>query len=596
MRHLAAAAMLLGIAALVTAPLPARAADPARVTLDGEWQLDRSEHDACMVVVPPLLGGLMHLEADFERGTVEGWLRGDGSGSYTLPRRCDRLNPTEYELARPTTYEAELAVVEMTFSGRLDPQTGEFEVEGDLWIEGSGSRAAPDYQYSCVPGGLTTSCPLFEFVNEWTGAISGAVQGTGVNRGEIDWPIPYCGAISPTAQGATDDWNPEGCPTVGRWQANVTEVVWQENEPPQINGIGATPVEATSDDTVVVAVDATDPDDDPLTYTWSIDGVELAGSGVSVTWTHPTPGPHVIRVTVSDGAETVDASLDDFLVAEPADAGDSGGVPGDSSGAEPGEEATVSSVANPPAGSEENAFSAQSGDGDADEEGEWSPLGIAITILFAVLMAIALGLPLRAAVAMALASDIPEDWLGGGQLPTARETATLAQEVQLGLSGEPPTVTVASPVQPRSSPDPEAPPAEFVLQPGQPYTMLGGEGAGPNDWVQVRQGDNVGWVHRSTLQDWHREVIVRPHPPTAGDYRESVGFPHNFETRDPGSVNYTRQLPGNYQLGPPDAGGHRPVYNSTGQLIGDIPADKVPSPSLTKDVAPPSPPPPPPTP
>ena len=80
---------------------PARAADPARVTLDGEWQLDRSEHDACMVVVPPLLGGLMHLEADFERGTVEGWLRGDGSGSYTLPRTCDRLNPTEYELARP---------------------------------------------------------------------------------------------------------------------------------------------------------------------------------------------------------------------------------------------------------------------------------------------------------------------------------------------------------------------------------------------------------------------------------------------------------------------------------------------------------------
>ncbi|HSQ37381.1 MAG TPA: hypothetical protein VLS92_05760, partial [Acidimicrobiia bacterium] len=148
----------------------------------------------------------------------------------------------------------------------------------------------------------------------------------------------------------------------------------------------------------------------------------------------------------------------------------------------------------------------------------------------------------------------------------------------------------------RSSPDPEAPPAEFVLQPGQPYTMLGGEGAGPNDWVQVRQGDNVGWVHRSTVQDWHREVIVRPHPPTAGDYRESVNFPEGFEARDPGSANYTRQLPGNYQLGPPDANGHRPAYNSTGQLIGDIPADKVPSPSLTKDVAPPSPPPPPPTP
>ena len=183
-----------------------------------------------------------------------------------------------------------------------------------------------------------------------------------------------------------------------------------------------------------------------------------------------------------------------------------------------------------------------------------------------------------------------------GPPPTAHETATLAREVQLGLSGEPPTVTVASPVQPWSSPDTGAPPAEFVLQPGQPYTMLGGEGAGPNDWVQVRQGTtSAGCTARRCKTGTGRSSLGPTHP-LAGDYRETVGFPQDFETRDPGSVNYTRQLPGNYQLGPPDASGHRPVYNSTGQLIGSIPVDKVPSPSLTKDVAPPSPPPPPPTP
>ena len=331
-RAIALLALLLGTAALVAAAAPARAADPAQVTLDGEWQLDRSEHDPCYVAVPPVLGGLMHLEADFERGTVEGWLRGDGSGSYTLPVACDNLNPTEYELARPTTYEADFPVVEMTFSGRLDPTTGAFEVEGDLWVEGSGSRAAPDYLYSCVPGGLTTSCPLYEFPNEWTGTVSGVVQGTGVNQGEIDWSIPYCGAISPTEQGSTDDWSGGGCPTVGQWQADVTEVVWQENEPPQINGIGATPTEATSNDTVVIAVDATDPDDDPLTYTWYIDGVQLPGSGVSVTWTNPTPGPHQIRVTVSDGVETVETSLDDFLIAEAATPATRAGPPESSPG------------------------------------------------------------------------------------------------------------------------------------------------------------------------------------------------------------------------------------------------------------------------
>ena len=84
-------------------------------------------------------------------------------------------------------------------------------------------------------------------------------------------------------------------------------------------------------------------------------------------------------------------------------------------------------------------------------------------------------------------------------------------------------------------------------------------------WVQVRQGDNVGWVHRSTVQAWHREVIVRPHPTAGGDYREYVGFPQGLDTRDPGGVNYTRQPPGNYQLGPPDAGGHRPVYDWQGK-------------------------------
>ena len=426
-RAIAVLALLVGTAALVAAAAPARAADPAQVTLDGEWQLDRSEHDPCYVAVPPVLGGLMHLEADFERGTVEGWLRGGGSGSYTLPVTCDSLNPTEYELARPTTYEADFPVVEMTFSGRLDPTTGAFEVEGDLWVEGSGFHAAPDYLYSCVPGGLTTSCPLYEFPNEWTGTVSGVVQGTGVNQGEIDWLIPYCGAISPTEQGSTDDWSGDACPTVGQWQADVTEVVWQENEPPQINGIGATPTEATSNDTVVIAVDATDPDDDPLTYTWYIDGVPLPGSGVSVTWTNPTPGPHQIRVTVSDGAETVETSLDDFLIAD-AGTGETSDatavVPGDA-GQDTEAPGSVSTVPQDPAEDGEDVSAALpwvSGRG-----GGWSPLGIAILILFLILALVAVGFALKEAVAKVLGSDLPGDFTAGREQPTAGETAALAR-------------------------------------------------------------------------------------------------------------------------------------------------------------------------
>lgn len=272
----------------------------------------------------------------------------------------------------------------------------------------------------------------------------------------------------------------------------------------------------------------------------------------------------------------------------PVGSGDAGGIPGvepgHSSGDEPGGEETVTSAANPPAGDDGSVFSAQAGDGDTDEGGEWSPLGIAILILFLILMALAAGLLLKAAVAAVLTG-----WRPGPRVPTAGETATLARDVQLGLSEEPPTVTVASPVQPWSSPNTGASPAEFVLQPGEPYTLFGGEGAGPDDWVQVRQGDNVGWVHRSTVQDWHREEIVRPHPPTAGDYRETVGFPQGPDVRPPGGVNYTRRPPGNYQLGPPGADGHRPVYDFQGNLIGSTPVDKVPPSSLRKDVAPPPP-------
>lgn len=588
----AAAAAFLLTAAFLLATTPARAADPAQVTLDGEWQLDRSEHDPCFMVVPPVVGGSMHLEADFEVGTVEGWLQGSGVGTYTLPRTCDRLHPTEYELARPTTYEAELTAVEMTFSGRLDPETGEFWVEGTLRLEGGGSYAAPDYQYSCVPGGLTTSCPLYEFGPERTGTISGIVQGTGVNRGEIDWPLPYCGLVSPTDQGSTVDWGNAGCPTIGEWEAAVTEVVWRANRPPEIQGIGASPTEPTSDHTVTFTVDAADPDDDPLAYAWYVDGSPAGSNAPSLTWPNPTSGSHEIRVTVSDGAETVEASLEGFPVTEPAGSGG----PGDGAGTDPDEgepiDEVTSSVANPPADQEQgSAFSALSGDGDASDGGEWSAPGIAILILFLILMALAAGLPLKAAISAVLVSGVPTDVVP----PSAAETAALARDVGAQLSNRQlPTGTVGSPVQPWSSASGEAPRADFVLQPGEPFIVVGGQGTGADAWVQVRQGENLGWVHQSAVAPWQEEVITRPLPPTQGDpYRETVGFPDPFLTRDPTGANLTRRDPGIYDLGSPDTGGNRPVYDREGKLIGNIPADQVPDTQLRRGPAPEPPPPPP---
>lgn len=315
----------------------------------------------------------------------------------------------------------------------------------------------------------------------------------------------------------------------------------------------------------------------------AVDGNAPVGEAMSGM--RPAAAPVVrVNVTPADPAAPGTSSPDDGS----PDAGGPGeastGVePGGTSGDEPPGEETVSSVPRPPG----SVFGAQSADGDAGGKGGWSPLGITVLILFLILMALAAGRSLKASVASVLLSPFRSE----KARPTPGETAALARDVQWGLGREQ-TVTVQSPVMPWSSPDPGAPRADFVLQPGQPYTMLGGRDGGPDDWVQVRQGENSGWVHRSTLQEWREEVVVMPRPPGPGDYRETVNFPQGLDTRDPGGTSYTRREAGNYQLGPPGPDGFRPVYDWQGRLIGGIPADKVPPSPLTRPGAPPPPPPP----
>lgn len=51
---------------------------------------------------------------------------------------------------------------------------------------------------------------------------------------------------------------------------------------------------------------ASDPDEDELTYTWSVDGGYISGVGSTVTWTAPdVPGNYAITVEVSDDREGI---------------------------------------------------------------------------------------------------------------------------------------------------------------------------------------------------------------------------------------------------------------------------------------------------
>lgn len=89
------------------------------------------------------------------------------------------------------------------------------------------------------------------------------------------------------------------------------------NQPPTVT-LGYEPVNPTTKDTVVFSASASDPDDDPLTYEWHLDGKKLNISANGMALSNLGPGEHTVRVKVSDGRKGGDK--DDsvkFTVVEP---------------------------------------------------------------------------------------------------------------------------------------------------------------------------------------------------------------------------------------------------------------------------------------
>jgi outer membrane protein OmpA-like peptidoglycan-associated protein len=72
-------------------------------------------------------------------------------------------------------------------------------------------------------------------------------------------------------------------------------------------------VTAGSGDIVIVRANASDPDNDPLTYSWSATGGNVAGSGSEVRWNSGgvAPGTYTVTASVNDGhSHTVNCSAD----------------------------------------------------------------------------------------------------------------------------------------------------------------------------------------------------------------------------------------------------------------------------------------------
>jgi hypothetical protein len=88
------------------------------------------------------------------------------------------------------------------------------------------------------------------------------------------------------------------------------------NQPPVISSITAEPQSVPPGGSSTITVVASDPDGDPLSYSWSASGGSISGSGAQVTWTAPgVAGTYTVTATVSDGKGGSDSASVSISVA-----------------------------------------------------------------------------------------------------------------------------------------------------------------------------------------------------------------------------------------------------------------------------------------
>jgi hypothetical protein len=81
----------------------------------------------------------------------------------------------------------------------------------------------------------------------------------------------------------------------------VTPPAPEPNQSPVISNVTANPAEVVSGDSTIIIAAAADPDDDPLTYSWSASEGTITGTGRQVTWVSPDKSGNInIGVTVKD--------------------------------------------------------------------------------------------------------------------------------------------------------------------------------------------------------------------------------------------------------------------------------------------------------
>ncbi len=90
------------------------------------------------------------------------------------------------------------------------------------------------------------------------------------------------------------------------------------NGTPVISGVTVTPGSVAANGSVSVAVTASDPDGDAITYSYTATGGAVQGNGANATWTAPgQAGTYSVTVTVTDGKGGTASSNGALNVTEP---------------------------------------------------------------------------------------------------------------------------------------------------------------------------------------------------------------------------------------------------------------------------------------
>jgi hypothetical protein len=133
----------------------------------------------------------------------------------------------------------------------------------------------------------------------------GEIHGVGYN---ITWTAPPSEGSHNITVTVTDGRGGEDMGYV------VIEV--RDNEPPEIGSLAADVKWTLPLDSFRVICDAEDPDEDDLSYEWTVDGGDISGTGAVVNWTAPQEfGVYGITVTVEDGHGSSDTRTLPVIVA-----------------------------------------------------------------------------------------------------------------------------------------------------------------------------------------------------------------------------------------------------------------------------------------